>query len=118
MPTELPKNVIMQMPQFVDLIAPLGFLDGYRESHALWYYYTIARRTYEEVILDPIVLEGEQDPAANFRQMFIGVARAYGVEPEAMAKCWPQVDMQCTAMGYPKLPDEQRYRYSTTIQIN
>ena len=99
MPTELPKHAVMSMPMFADLVAPNGFLDTFRESHALWYYYGIARNAYDTIVVDAVVMEGDVDPTCDFRQMFIGVARAYGVDPEAMAKCLPQVDMQASAQN-------------------
>ena len=107
------SSYILAPPLYVDMVAPRGFLDQYRESHALWYYYTLARKAYEEIIADPIVLEGDRDPTANFRQLFTSIAKLYGVQPEAMAKCWPQIDMQCFALNLPKLPDEERYRFAS-----
>lgn len=102
---------------FSAYIQPNGWLDWEPESHALWYYYTRARATYERIILDPIVLVGDKDPEANFRQLFTSVATIYGVKPEAMAKCWPMIDMQCDTIGCPRLPDEERYRFNREIVI-
>lgn len=104
---------------FVGYIMPNGFLDRSRESHALWFYYLHARRTWEEFVQhDPIVYEGELDPGFNFRQLFESTARMYGVRPESMAKCWGMIDMQCRALQLPKLPDEERYRFDRAIVLN
>ena len=108
-------------PIFSDYVIPRGYLDTHRESHALFYYYLCARSTYERVVLDPVVLEGDKDPEANFAQLFTSIAELYGVQPEAMAKCWDLVDSQCRLLNIPKMPDEDKYRFNrvdviTTIQ--
>ncbi len=105
------------MPIFLGYMAPNGFLDEHPESHALWNYYLCARGAYERTIKDVIVLEGDPDPAANFKQLFVNMAQLYGVQPEAMAKCWRQVDMQCDLINMPRLPDEDRYRFNSVDEI-
>lgn len=102
---------------FSAYIQPNGWLDWQPESHALWYYYTRARAAYERIVLDPIVLVGEKDPQANFKQLFTSVARIYGVEPEAMAKCWDLVDAQCDVLNLPRMPDGEKYRFNRRIEI-
>ena len=109
---ELPKNLTFQPPLFPQIMVPNGFLDQHRETHALWYYYLCARQTYEQVVVDPIVYEGHKDPEGNYRELFKNIAKIYNVQPENMANCWPQIDMQCLASKLPKLPDEERYRFS------
>lgn len=104
-------------PRFFDYAPPNGFLPYDAPNNALFYYYLLARKAYEEIILDPLVLEGERDPEANFRQLFTSVAIAYGVKPEEMAKCWHNVDMQCHALDMPLLPDEERYRFNRIQEI-
>jgi len=118
MPNKPIAKCQMEAPIYSELLAPQGFLELTRESHALWFYYTAARNAYDTLVVDPIVMEGEKDPTTNFRQLFISTARLYNVEPEAMAKCWPQINMQCLALGFPELPDEERYRFDNRLTIN
>lgn len=110
-------NIKFDVPIFTAYIVPYGYLDSNRESHALWYYYVVARQAYETHVLDQIVLEGDKDPVANFRQLFTSVARMYGVEPEAMAKCWDRIDAQCDLINCPRMPDEERYRFDRVQSI-
>jgi len=115
--TDKKYNITFDPPLFLGYMQPNGFLDQHRESHGLFYYNLIARNTYEKHILDPVVLEGEKDPVHNFRDVFESVATLYGVQPEAMAKCWDMVDMQCQVLDIPTLPDEERYRFNTPDTI-
>lgn len=110
-------KIQFNVPRFHDYAPPNGFLPYDAENNGLFYYYLLARKAYEETIKDIFVFEGELDPTANFRQLFISVATAYGVPPEAMAKCWPAVDMQCDALQLPRLPDEGRYRFNRIQEI-
>jgi hypothetical protein len=105
-------------PIFPSLIAPHGFLTNKRQTHALWYYYLSARQAYENIVVDPIVYEGEDDPSADFRQLIERIAIIYGVSVEEMVKCWDVVDMQCFALKLPKLPDEERYRFNRIGRVN
>jgi len=105
------------MPVFNGYLVPDGFLMNDLACHALWYYYLIARGTYETHILDPIVYEGDKDPEFNFRQMFTSVATSYGVQPEVMIKFWNNIDLQCWALQLPTLPDEDKYRFNVTAEI-
>jgi hypothetical protein len=112
----VPKDKIkFDVPLYTAYIAPYGFLDSNRESHALWNYYTMARAAYERNIKDMIVLEGDKDPTVNFEQLFTSVARMYGVEPVAMGKCWDLVDAQCDAIELPRMPNEDRYRMTSRV---
>lgn len=114
------KNIQFNPPFYTAYIEPFGFLNRENETHALWNYYTKARNAFETCDVSPVVLEGEKDPETNFRQLFESVATMYGVEPNAMAKCWSRIDMQCLALGLPKLPDEERFRFNTidSIRLN
>ena len=111
------KSLQISMPRFTELETPFGFLDHERESHALWYYYTIARNAYETHIKDVVIYEDMKDPETNFNQMFSSVAAGYGVTPEAMGQCWPQIDMQARALGLPLLPHEETYRFSRKSEM-
>ena len=110
-------TIAFNMPVFHDYVIPEGFLVDDLASHALWYYYLIARGTYETHIMDPIVYEGDKDPEFNFKQVFTSVATAYGVEPEIMVKFWDRVDMQCKQLQLPTLPDEDKYRFNVAAEI-
>ena len=105
------------IPLFLGYMQPHGYLDQHRESHALWYYYLTARNVYETHIEDIVVLEGDVDPPYNFRQLFTSVARMYGVQPEGMGKCWLLVDKQCDLLGLPRMPEGERYRFDSKIQL-
>lgn len=104
-------------PFFTGYIQPNGYLDASREAHGLWNYYLCARNTYETHVIDAVVFEGEADATTNFKQLFMSVAQMYGVQPEAMAKCWNMVDRQCEYLELPQLPNEERYRFDRTIII-
>lgn len=107
-------------PFFLAYMQPKGFLDDSREAHGLWNYYLCARNTYETHILHAIVFEGEKDPRTNFQQLFTSMAEMYGVQPEAMAKCWDMVDAQCFSIDLPKMPDEECYRFNriNVVRLN
>lgn len=104
------KDQPVAIQLFPELIIPNGFLSPIRESMACWYYFVLARRNYE-VQQDAIFYEGHRDPDFNYRQLYTSIAKMYGVEPEAMAKCWGEVDKTAFALGLPLLPDEERYRF-------
>lgn len=105
-------KLFLNMPIFGAYQTPLGFLPRERAAHALMYYALTARHAYEEVVQGhAIVYEGHDDPTANFKEMFTNIAQLYEVAPETMAKFWPEVDMQFTALELPQLPKEERYRF-------
>lgn len=81
------------------------------------YYAILARKNYEEHVLNPIVYEGEKDPNVNFKELFKSIALMYSTTPEKMVKFWSNVDMQFTIMRLPKLPDEDKYRFDRTAGI-
>lgn len=102
-------------PFFTGYIQPRGYFDTSREVHGLWNYYLCARNTYETHVVDIITLEGEKDSSVNFRQLFTSISLMYGVQPEAMAKCWDMIDKQCEYLELPQLPNEERYRFDRSI---
>lgn len=96
---------------FPDLMYPNGALTDVRETHALFYYYLLAHKNYEEQHKGRrLVYEGEDDPRFNYQQLHKSVAKMYAVEPEAMAHAWPEVDKTCILFNLPLLPDEERFR--------
>lgn len=101
---------------FDDYTAPSGFLNKHPACHALFYYHALARQNYENIVEDPLFLEGHLDPEANFSQLFASVAIMYNVEPETMIQFWPDVNMQCRALQMPMIPDEYRYRHNKVIE--
>lgn len=111
----LPINVVL----FPDFITPYGMLNSDRASHALFYYYICAMKTYETNIAnDPLVYEGHADPTQNFHQLFTSIATMYNVSPDQMANYWDLVDAQCDLMEFPRIPDEERYRHNRAIKIS
>lgn len=105
-------NIVFDPPLFLGYMQPYGFLDQHRESHGLFYYNLIAHYTYEMHVRDSLKLEDEPEEQPDFRNIFESVATLYGVTPEAMAKCWDMVDMQCQVLEIPTMPDEERYRFN------
>jgi len=110
-------TIAFHMPVFNGYLVPDGFLLKDLACHALWYYYLIARGTYETHVLNPIVYEGDKDDEFNFQQMFSSVATSYGVQPEVMIKFWNNIDLQCWALELPELPKEDKYRFNATAEI-
>lgn len=112
----LPENMRVDCTFFLNYISPKGFLDNNAETHALFFYYLHARRTYESFIRDePLVLEGDPDHSVDFYALFKSIAALYDVEPEHMINAWPQIDKQCELIGCPKLPYERQYRFTSSI---
>lgn len=95
---------------------PSGFLNSNKACHALWHYFLAGRLAYERE-MENIVYEGDKDKTTNLRQLFLGVAKLYAVLPEDMIKFWPNVDMQATSMGLPKMPDTDDTRFNKPIEI-
>lgn len=110
-------KVLFTPPDFSDYAPPNGFIPMERGAHALMYYALLARKQYEELIVDPIFLEGSEDLVPNFVQLFKSIAMAYGTTPERMVRFWSNVDMQFTMMKLPKLPEGDRYRFNTIAHV-
>ncbi len=107
-----------QIPLFPGYMQPYGYLSPARECHALFYYYLCAMRVYEnEIVGERIVYEGEQDPIYKFRNLFTSLAALYNVSSEKMAAYWDLVDAQADLMMFPRLPDEEKYRFNTPSNI-
>ena len=93
---------------------PIGFLcnrDLHRPCHALFYYATIGRATYERFISEVQAYEGDLDSSYNFETLIKSVAFLYDVSLEDMVAHWPCVSMQFHILELPMLPDEERYRF-------
>lgn len=103
-------------PIFIGYMAPNGWLTDNPATHACFNYYLCARNTYETVELNPVVYEGDDDPVANYANVWKNIARMYNVELGAMAQCWDVVDKQCDLLHLPRLPDTERYRHNA-VQI-
>lgn len=104
------KTYVLSAPAFPQITTPNGFLDPDPACQALWYYYTIARKNYEEYEKDIFVLEGELDPQFDNFQLFKSVSFMYGVQPERMLHFWQNVQTQCAVMHLPDLPEKFKYR--------
>lgn len=112
----LNQTVSFHPPTFQDYETPKGWLQHDPACHALFYYYLIARRNYEEDIKDPIVLEGDKDPELNFKQLFTSIALAYGVAPDKMLKFWSNVNLQCDLLKLPQLPESYCFKHVPEIR--
>jgi len=97
-------------PLFVNYMQPNGGLTRDRETHALFYYYLLAKKNLETRETQ-LVYEGDTDPVFAFRNLFKSIAILYGVRPEHMQKCWPEVDYTCHLNNLPKFPKGNAYRY-------
>lgn len=106
----------IQVPLFPGYMRPNGYLLPDRPCHGLFYYYLSAQRVYEQnVEVKRIVYEGDPDPIVVFRNLFTSISALYGVSGEMMSKYWECVDAQCDLMGFPLLPDEEKYRFNSPI---
>ena len=92
-----------------------GLLEHSPECYALWWYYGTAYNVYVHRVRDKILYEGEAEPNTNFKQLFNNIARAYGVEPEAMIRYWPVIDAECGRQMLPLMP--VGYRFDKPIII-
>ena len=116
--SQIPEGFQVEITMFQDWVIPNGELDWAVETHALMFYNLNAYRTYDMYeINDPLIYEGEDDPRCNYKQLFESIAALYGVDPNAMNRRWPMIDNQCLIMGFPLLPKETKYRYSSIIQL-
>jgi len=107
---EIRDKINLAPPRFPDYMQPNGGLNSHRETHALFYYYLLAKKNLE-TRENQIVYEGDVDPVFGFRSLFKSIAVLYNVEPEAMQKCWKEVDYTCHLNNLPKFPVGNAYRY-------
>lgn len=110
------NNVSVECPLFIEYQKPKGFLCPERACHGLFYYYLLARNTWEQEQAN-LVLEDQPDFRGNYRQLFITVATLYGAQPEYMVNHWACVDMQCTALVLPKLRETDELRHNRNPEI-
>jgi len=106
----------IQVPLFPGFMQPNGYLLPDRACHGLFYYYLCAQRVYEQnVEVERVIYEGDLDPVLKFRDLFTSLSALYGVSANKMSKYWDVVDKQCDLMGFPRLPDEEQYRFDSKI---
>lgn len=110
-------KITFNTPRFNIYEAPKGYLTEHPACHALFYYYLIARRAFEENEEDPIVLEGDADPVNDYQQIFTSVATSYGVSPENMVKYWDNIDNQCRLLGLPLMGQSEKLRMNSIPEI-
>src|SRR5690606_18627548 len=115
-------TVRFQVPDFHEYEMPNGFLVRDKACHALFYYYLLGRKNYENEhqelgLGDQIVYEGELDPKYNYKQLFVTIANVYGVTPEQMIHHWPAVDLTCRAFNLPLMPEGDRYRFNKVPEL-
>lgn len=112
-------SLTLNAPVFVKYTkAKGGFLCDHEACHALMYYALLGRRAYEENILgDGIQYEGIPDNETNFPQLLRSISDLYGVKPEQMTKHWKEVEAQFVFLNLPMLPEEERYRFNTRIEL-
>lgn len=113
------KTFRFHYPTFEAYTVPYGFLEREPACQALFYYATLARRAYEENVSGiDYQYEGTLSNRTDFRALFESIAFMYGVEPAAMQRYWPSVDMQFTVLRLPELPREDRYRHDKVPEFN
>jgi hypothetical protein len=105
--TDFMCGVIRQYPIFTQYISPNGGLDSNLETHALFYYYLLARQAYEAG-RDAIVYEGDKDPEFNYTQILKSVAKWYSIDVHNMVNAWKAVDLTCFMHKLPTLPNKYR----------
>lgn len=103
------KKIFIQPILFFQYMWPNGGLTNDRETHALFYFYLLSRKNFEEQN-DMIVYEGDPDPQFDYKQLYVSIAKMYNVRPENMANCWKEVDYTCFVHNLPKLPEQSRLR--------
>lgn len=105
--------------RFQGRMIPQGYLASDDACQALYYYSILARRMQERTSNDPnfaaILYEGELDENVNFRELFISIAKMYGVQPERMEKFWLNIDMQLVSEGCPKLEGRARFQWKPVV---
>lgn len=110
-------TMIMTFAFFDQLLrsnSEIGRLTREHECHALWYYYCIATKAYNDAQMNIV---DEEDRSRIFdretaRNMFGSVANMYGVSPAAMVRFWPIIHQQRIAMGgVDGLPDQFKFAF-------
>jgi len=99
--------------RFAEYETPLGWLPNFEQepgAHGLFYYSLIGKNTYDDIINDPIVYEGDLDPVADLWNLFKNIAFMYGVEPpDQMGRYWSAVRMQWAQIGITLLPEKYQF---------
>jgi hypothetical protein len=108
------RTMIGQHPYFADLNKPNGWLDPHPACHALFYYTILMKKKLDEVKLD-IRYAGDPTMKLYPMNLFKSCSIIYGVKPEEMNNYQANVDLQCFAMGSPRLPDTYRFNQSWNI---
>lgn len=103
-------NVRYECTIYSDLLTPNGMLAKAIPCHALMNYAITVRDLLQRQETQ-VKYEGELDIVHDYRSLFIGIAKQYGVEPEEMEKYWYNIDMQFTLMGITKLPNTPQIRH-------
>lgn len=117
-PIKTPHGTItMHAPYFDQLLrssAEDGRLTREAECHALWYYYGLATRAYNDA-KDNLVEEADASRVFNreiARQLFTSVSQMYQVKPADMIRFWPIVQEQRMALGAEDtLPAEFKFEF-------
>lgn len=115
---KLGTRLVLAFPYFSQYLPPQGFLDEDHACHALFYYALLARKNWEEYIKhSPVEYEGELTQQVNFRGLFNSISELYGEPTEKMIRFWSAVDLTFDAIGIPRLPDEERYRFNKPFEV-
>ena len=109
-------TITMQPQLFNDYLMPKGWLVNEMGCHGLFFYYLRARNNFEQET-GGIILEGENDPKYNYRQLFTSTSLCYGISPDNMVNYWHNIDMQCDKLNLPRLPDLEKYRMNRTVVV-
>ena len=83
------------------------------------YYAIHARKTWEDHVKnDNNAYEGDLNSQFSFSGLFKSIALLYNVEREDMVKYWGLVDNQFDRLGIPRVPDEYRYRFKSSLVLH
>ena len=116
-----PRDFDLAVPFFMGYTTKAGgCLPDLPEAHALWYYYVLARRQYEEIEIGYEVQYdlGQVSSGVNYKQLADTIAWMYGVKLYEMIRMWQYVDAQAKLLSLPLLPDTERYRFNKPYEIN
>lgn len=95
-------SVILDPPIYANMVQPQGWLTRDVPCHALFHYFNTAIGIYKSLKED-VVYEGDQQ-RYNLHQLYLSVAKLYGVDPNEMGKYWAAVDLQAGALGLTQMP--------------